>query len=112
MNPEASRCLLCKKPFCSLKGCPVQTPVPQCMALYREGKLDEAGAILFRNNPLSAVTSLVCDWKQFCYGHCVLGIKGESVRWYEIEQEISGAYLFRHQLERVSSELAGKRDSA
>ena len=109
MNPEASRCLLCKKPFCSLKGCPVQTPVPQCMALYREGKLDEAGAILFRNNPLSAVTSLVCDWKQFCYGHCVLGIKGESVRWYEIEQEISGAYLFRHQLERVSSELEGKR---
>lgn len=109
MNPEASRCLLCKKPFCSLKGCPVRTPVPQCMALYREGRLDETGAILFRNNPLSAVTSLVCDWKQFCYGHCVLGIKGESVRWYEIEQEISGAYLFKHRLERESIELDGRR---
>ena len=109
MNPEASRCLLCKKPFCSLKGCPVRTPVPQCMALYREGRLDEAGAILFRNNPLSAVTSLVCDWKQFCYGHCVLGIKGESVRWYDIEQEISGANLFKHRLERESIELEGRR---
>ena len=109
MNPEASRCLLCKKPFCSLKGCPVHTPVPECMALYREGKLEEAGAILFRNNPLSAVTSLVCDWKQFCYGHCVLNIKQTGVRWYEIEQEISGQYLPGHRLERRSEALAGKR---
>ena len=109
MNPEASRCLLCKKPFCSLKGCPVHTPVPECMALYREGRLQEAGALLFQNNPLSAVTSLVCDWKQFCYGHCVLGIKQTAVRWYEIEQEISGQYLFGHRLERRSGELKGKR---
>ena len=93
MNPEAARCLLCKKPFCSLKGCPVQTPVPQAMALYREGRLEEAGELLFDNNPLSAITSRVCDWKQFCLGHCVLNAKQQPVRWYEIEQEISAAYL-------------------
>ena len=109
MNPEASRCLMCKKPFCSLKGCPVHTPVPQAVALYREGKLAEAGELLFRNNPLSAVTSLVCDWKQFCYGHCVLGVKQTPVRWYEIEQEISSEYLFTHRLERRSAELRGRR---
>ncbi|MBQ7272042.1 MAG: FAD-dependent oxidoreductase [Bacteroidales bacterium] len=104
MNPEASRCLLCKKPKCALEGCPVHTPVPECMALYREGRIMEAGALLFRNNPLSAVTSQVCDWQQFCYGHCVLNVKKQAVRWYEIEQEISSAYLFGHTLERHSLE--------
>ena len=109
MNNEALRCLLCKKPKCSLQGCPVHTPIPECMLLYREGKLEAAGEILFRNNPLSAVTSLVCDWKQFCYGHCVLNVKQVPVRWYEIEQEISGAYLFTHKLSRRTEELSGKR---
>jgi glutamate synthase (NADPH/NADH) small chain len=79
------------------------------MLLYRQGRLEEAGELLFRNNPLSAVTSLVCDWKQFCYGHCVLNVKQMPVRWYEIEQEISGEYLFHHHLERRSGELEGKR---
>lgn len=109
MNPEASRCLLCKKPKCALQGCPVHTPVPECMLLYRQGQLDEAGKILFANNPLSAVTSQVCDWKKFCYGHCVLNVKQVPVKWYEIEQEISGEYLFKHRLERKSAELEGKR---
>ncbi len=109
MNPEASRCLLCKKPKCALQGCPVHTPVPECMLLYRQGQLEEAGRMLFANNPLSAVTSQVCDWKQFCYGHCVLNVKQVPVKWYEIEQEISGAYLFRHRLERKSGVMEGKR---
>lgn len=107
---EAKRCLLCKKPFCSLKGCPVQTPVPEAMALYRDGKLEEAGRILFDNNPLSAVTSLVCDWKQFCYGHCVLNAKGAPIRWYAVEQEISGKYLFEAKLCRGEEQpLKGRK---
>lgn len=109
MNNEALRCLLCKKPKCALQGCPVHTPVPECMQLYREGKLDEAGKLLFENNPLTAVTSQVCDWKQFCYGNCVLNVKQVPIRWYEIEQEISTSYLFRHRLTRRSEELSGKR---
>lgn len=109
INNEALRCLLCKKPKCSLQGCPVHTPVPEAMQLYREGKLDEAGRLLFDYNPLSAITSRVCDWKQFCYGHCVLNIKQTPVRWYEIEQEISGRYLLRKPaLRRVSDELKNK----
>ena len=109
MNNEALRCLLCKKPKCALQGCPVHTPVPECMQLYREGKLDQAGELLFENNPLTAVTSQVCDWKQFCYGNCVLNVKQVPIRWYEIEQEISTSYLFRHRLTRRSEELSGKR---
>ena len=108
-HSEALRCLLCKKPKCALLGCPVHTPVPECMALYREGRLEEAGAMLFENNPLSAITSLVCDWKQFCFGHCVLNVKQAPVRWYSVEQEISGQYLRKVVLERRSSELEGRR---
>ena len=109
MNSEASRCLLCKKPKCALQGCPVHTPIPECMLLYRQGRLDEAGQLLFRNNPMTAVTSLVCDWKQFCFGHCVLNVKQMPIRWYEVEQEISGRYLEIVRLERRSQECAGRR---
>ena len=109
MNSEASRCLLCKKPKCALQGCPVHTPIPECMLLYRQGRLEEAGQLLFRNNPMTAVTSLVCDWKQFCFGHCVLNVKQMPVRWYEVEQEISGRYLENVRLERRSQECAGRR---
>ena len=91
---EAQRCLLCKKPFCS-QACPVHTDVPTCMRLYREGRIEEAAQILFANNPLSAITSQVCDWQHLCYGHCILNRKGIPVRWYEIEQEISMPYLLR-----------------
>ena len=94
-NKEALRCLLCKKPRCSMLGCPGHTPVPECMALYREGRLEEAAEILFNNNPLSAITSRVCDWKKFCLGACILNVKKIPVRWYEIEQEISEDYLRR-----------------
>ena len=92
MNPEASRCLLCKNARCSA-ACPVHTDVPAAMKLYREGRLEEAAALLFENNPLSGITCQVCDWDRLCYGHCVLNAKKIPVRWYEIENEISVPYL-------------------
>ncbi|MBP3892326.1 MAG: FAD-dependent oxidoreductase [Solobacterium sp.] len=92
MNSEAKRCLLCQNAKCS-KACPVHTDVPTCMRLYREGKYVEAGKILFENNPLSALTSIVCDWDRFCYGNCILNAKKEPVAWYEIEQELSQNFL-------------------
>ena len=109
MNQEALRCLLCKKPKCSLQGCPVHTAVPEAMALYREGRLEEAGKLLFGRNPLSAVTSRVCDWKQFCYGACILNVKQAPVKWYEIEQEVSGLYLDKVSLDEENTLLKGKR---
>ncbi len=98
-NQESMRCLLCKNARCSA-ACPVHTDVPAVQKLYREDKLDEAGELLFDNNPLSAITCQVCDWRRYCLGHCVLGIKGKPIRWYEIEQEISEQYLFHCHLQR------------
>ena len=49
--------------------------------------------MLFDNNPLSAVCGIVCDHKNQCSGHCIRGIKGEPVKFYEIEQYLSVKYL-------------------
>jgi glutamate synthase (NADPH/NADH) small chain len=65
--------------------------------LFLEGKLREAGELLFNNNPLSAVTSIVCPHDRNCKGHCVLGKKGQPIEFYKVEQYISGFYLETYQ---------------
>ena len=87
---EASRCLQCKKPMCT-EGCPAHTPIPKVIALFKENQLMEAGRVLFENNPMSLVCSMVCDHMAQCAGHCVLGRKGQPVHFYEIENYISDA---------------------
>ncbi|BCZ44941.1 oxidoreductase [Clostridium gelidum] len=98
---EANRCLLCKKPKCK-EYCPINTPIPEVITLYKEGKLKEAGEILFNNNPLSIICSIVCPHEDQCEGHCVRGIKGEPIKFYEIEKEISGKYLNEIKFKNVS----------
>ena len=88
---EARRCLNCKVPMCQ-KGCPIHTPIPQVIQLMLSGKLDEAGWMLFENNPLSTVCSLVCNHENQCEGHCVLGRKGAPVHFSNIENYISSTY--------------------
>lgn len=92
LNYEANYCLLCKNARCQ-KNCPVNTPIPEVIRLFREGDEDAAAQMLFDNNPLSAVCGIVCDHKNQCSGHCIRGIKGEPVRFYEIETYLSGKYL-------------------
>ncbi len=91
---EAERCLNCKNPQCQ-KGCPVHTPIPQVIQLFKEHKLMGAGEILFRNNPLSAICSEVCDHHQQCAGHCIRGRKDSPVHFSSIENYISEMYLDR-----------------
>ena len=88
---EANRCLGCKNPNCQ-KGCPINTPIPTVIKLLKENKLDEAGEMLFENNPLTTVCSLICNHENQCEGHCVLGKKGMPVHFSAIENYISDAY--------------------
>jgi len=88
---EAQRCLNCKVPMCQ-KGCPIHTPIPKVIRLMLDGKLDEAGWMLFENNPLTTVCSLVCNHEKQCEGHCVLGRKGAPVHFSSIENYISTTY--------------------
>ncbi|MEQ8155526.1 MAG: NAD(P)-dependent oxidoreductase [Clostridiaceae bacterium] len=97
---EAEKCLICKNPRCSA-SCPISTPISELISLYKEGKLIKAGEILFNNNPLSVVCSIVCPHENQCAGNCVKGIKGEPVKFYEIEKEISRYYLKNVKLENI-----------
>ncbi|MBQ7567038.1 MAG: FAD-dependent oxidoreductase [Oscillospiraceae bacterium] len=92
IKQEAQRCLKCKKPQCSAH-CPAATPIPEVMELFLSGEIKKAGEMLFINNPLSAVTSAICPHERNCTGHCVLGVKGEPVRFYAIEEYISRFFL-------------------
>ncbi|WP_411682143.1 NAD(P)-dependent oxidoreductase [Clostridium thailandense] len=100
---EADRCLLCKKPNCK-DSCPICTPIPEIISLYKEDRIMEAGEILFKNNPLSVVCSLVCVHEDQCMGSCVRGIKGEAIKFHEIEHEISKRYLEEVRFENVKKD--------
>lgn len=103
---EARRCLQCKRPSCR-PGCPVGTNIPRMIELFLSNRIDEAGSMLFDNNPLSAITSLVCDHMNQCEGSCVLHHKARGVHIGNIEHYISERYL-----ERFRPEIAprlGKR---
>lgn len=89
---DANHCLMCKHPKCR-QNCPIDTPIPDIIGLYKEGNYQEAGKILFENNPLSAVCALVCPHEDQCAGNCIRGIKGEPVKFYKIEHELSSQYL-------------------
>ena len=92
IKQEAARCLQCKKPMCRL-NCPVDTPIPDIVRLFQDGKIEEAGEMLFRNNPLTAITSVICPHERNCTGHCVLGIKSSPVEFYRVEEYVSRFYL-------------------
>lgn len=96
---EAKRCLHCKKPMCR-EGCPIHTNIPEMIQMFLNGKMNDAGKMLFNNNPLSVVCSLVCSHENQCEGHCVLGRKGHPVNISSIENYISSAYLERLEYEK------------
>jgi len=98
---EAQRCLKCKNATCS-KACPVGTDIPLIMEMFLDGKIDEAGKLLFENNPLTAFCSYICPHEQNCMGHCVLNKVNSPVRFYEVEQYISTFFLEKSHLEPVT----------
>ncbi len=100
VRDEASRCLKCKRPLCK-EGCPVRTPINEIMQMFLDGKMDEAGEILFANNPLSAICALICPHEKNCTGHCVLSKKGNPIKFYEVENYISSFYLEKAKLQHT-----------
>ena len=99
---EANRCLQCKKPMC-MQGCPIHTPIPMMIKAMREGRIEGAGEMLFGNNPLSMICSLVCNHENQCEGHCVLGRKGQPVHISSIENYVSDTCFERIKIECAPS---------
>lgn len=85
-------CLKCKVALCT-KHCPIATPIPEVLKLFEAGEQQEAAQMLFNNNPLSAICSIVCPHEKNCYGHCVLNKKGRPVEFFKVEQFLSERYL-------------------
>lgn len=76
---EANRCLNCKKPRC-MEGCPVHTPIPHIIQMFKEHKVMDAGAELFQNNPMSVICSIVCDHEQQCAGPVTVYLERKAIR--------------------------------
>lgn len=98
---EAHRCYGCKKPLCRT-GCPISTNIPEVIKLFKEGQMAEAGEMLFENNPLSLVCSIVCNHQAQCEGHCIRTKKDTAVRFSQIEHFISDLYLDRMIVEKAA----------
>lgn len=89
---EAKRCRQCPNPRCS-QGCPVHTSIKEMIRLFLDCEIVPAGEMLFANNPLSLICSLVCPHEKQCEGSCILGIKGQPVNISRIEHYISDYYI-------------------
>lgn len=88
-------------------GCPINTPIPDMIHTLLEGDIDKAGKMLFENNPLSMICSLVCNHENQCEGHCVLNRKGAPVHASVIENYISTYYFDRLRFDHI--EKNGKK---
>lgn len=96
----SKRCLNCKKPMCR-EGCPIHTPIPDMIHTFLEGDITKAGEMVFENNPMSMVCSLICNHENQCEGHCVLNHKGAPVQISSIENYISDNYFDKLKFPKV-----------
>jgi glutamate synthase (NADPH/NADH) small chain len=103
---EAKRCLNCKNPLCK-EGCPINTPIPEMIQAFLSDNITEAGRMLFENNPLSLICSLICDHEKQCEGHCVQNRKGMPIHISSIENYVSENYLSK--FNPAQAERNGKR---
>ena len=85
---EANKCLKCKNPMC-VKGCPVQTKIPDFINEIKQNNLLKAYEILQENNIMSDVCSNVCPYEEYCMGHCIKGIKGVPVKISKLEKYVN-----------------------
>jgi len=106
LKEESERCLLCKNARCQ-SACPINTEIPKIIEMYKEKKYLEAGKILFENNPMSVVCSLICPFENQCMGSCIRGIKGEPIDFPQIENFLSQKYL--NEVELIADKRKNKR---
>jgi len=82
---EASRCLFCKKPRCSLR-CPVEIDIPRFIEAIKNKKFDDAIKIIKEKNNLPGVCGRVCPQEDQCEGVCVLAAKKTPINIGALER--------------------------
>ena len=88
INLLSSKCLSCPIPKCEL-SCPCGNHIRDFIKAVKDGDEDKAASILYSVNPFPEITSLLCDHKRQCYGHCIKNRMGDPVPVFEIEHELS-----------------------
>ena len=89
IKEKASYCLNCKTRPCALKGCPIQTQIPEFITEVKNENYKKAYDILKENNICSYICSLVCPQEEQCEGSCVRGIKAEATHIGELEKFVN-----------------------
>jgi len=105
---EAGRCLQCKKPKC-VEGCPVEIDIPAFIGKMKEGKFDEAIAIIKQKNNLPAICGRVCPQETQCEAKCVLGVKGDPVAIGRLERFAADYELNRGVSDPEHAESKGRK---
>lgn len=100
INEKANYCLNCKIKPCSLKGCPLENPIPDFIKELKEGDIEKAYKIISQTTVLPGVCGRICPHKKQCQGSCIRGIKSEAVSIGEME-----AYIFDKAMEKGQSLL-------
>ncbi|MBR1517434.1 MAG: NADPH-dependent glutamate synthase [Bacteroidales bacterium] len=93
---EASRCLNCKKPRCSMMGCPIHNRIPEFIHQIVEGNYEEAYQIISTRSTLPAVCGRVCPHEQQCEGSCIRGVKGEPISIGNLERFVADWHREHH----------------
>ncbi|MGA1868396.1 MAG: NADPH-dependent glutamate synthase [bacterium] len=86
---EAQRCLQCKKPFCSIKGCPIEIDIPGFIGKIAQEDFLGAVKIIKEKNSLPAICGRVCPQETQCEQFCVLGKKSEPVAIGRLERFVA-----------------------
>lgn len=85
----ANYCLNCKLKPCSLKGCPMQTKIPEFIMEVKNEHYEKAYNLLQENNFFSHICSIVCPQEEQCEGSCIRGIKSEPTNIGRLEKFVN-----------------------
>ena len=105
---QAARCIDCGNPYCSW-GCPLHNRIPQWLKLVRDGRIEDAAALMHETNPLPEICGRICPQDRLCEGDCTLETGFEAVTIGAIERWATDEALRRGWRPPVSAEKTGKR---
>jgi glutamate synthase (NADPH/NADH) small chain len=107
-SDQASRCIDCGNPYCSW-GCPLHNRIPEWLRLVREGRIEEAAALMYETNPLPEICGRICPQDRLCEGDCTLETGFDAVTIGAIERWATDEALRRGWRPTLTAAPTGKR---
>lgn len=75
---QARRCIQCPNPAC-VEACPLDSAIPDLLALIADGQFKEAAEIYFYTHHIPEIASHVCVGGQACERACILSGKSYAI---------------------------------